>query len=122
MVFFFFKTWCLEGSTPPQKDGPPLWGLPLSYNNFNRPTSLLPQVPWQASYIVSFYPQYILNFFTSLFTSHPDQRNPLLTTDRSENTFESVSSREFLPITRKILKSSVIKVSKCKVQETTEVI
>ena len=41
---FFFKTWCLEGLTPHKKDGPPLCELPPSYNNFNRPNSLLPQV------------------------------------------------------------------------------
>ena len=68
---------CLEGSTLPTRDGPLICGLPHSYNNFNLPTTLLSQVPliWQASYIVSFYPQYILNFFTSLFTWPPGQRN-----------------------------------------------
>ena len=73
MVRFFFKTPCLEGSTLPKKDGS---DLPPSHN-CNRPTSLLPQVPliWQASYIVSFCPQYILNFFFSLFTWYPGQRN-----------------------------------------------
>ena len=73
----FFKTWCLEGLTPHKKDGSPLCDLPPSYNNFNRPTSLLPQVHlnWQASYKVFFYPHYILNFFTSLFTWPRDQRH-----------------------------------------------
>ena len=70
---------CLEGSTLPTRDGPLICGLPHSYNNFNLPTTLLSQVPliWQASYIVSFYPQYILNFFTSPFTWPPGQRNSL---------------------------------------------
>ena len=70
---------CLKGWNPPTRDGPLLCCLPHSYNNFNLPTSLLSQVPliWQASYIVSFYPQYILNFFTSLFTWPPGQRNSL---------------------------------------------
>ena len=45
-----------------------------------------------------------------------------LTLDASKNTFQSVPSPEFLPITRQILKSSVIKVLKYKVQDTTEVI
>ena len=76
MIRFFFKVWRLDRSTAPTKDGPPLCDLPPSYN-FNRPTYLLPQVPiiWQSSYIVSFYPQYMLNFFTSPFAWLPDQRN-----------------------------------------------
>ena len=71
--------WCLEGSTPPTRDGPLLCSLSHSYNNFNLPTSLLSQVPliWQASYIVFFYLKYLLNFFTSLYTSTPGQRNSL---------------------------------------------
>ena len=40
---FFFKAWCLEGSTAPEMHGPPLCGLTLSYN-FNRPASLLPHM------------------------------------------------------------------------------
>ena len=115
---------CLEGSTLPTRDGPLICGLPHSYNNFNLPTTLLSQVPliWQASYIVSFYPQYILNFFTSLFIWLPGQRNVPPHLDTSKNTFQSIPSPEFLLVTRKILKGSIIKASKCKVQDTTEVI
>ena len=120
---FLFKKWCLDMSTTPKKDGPWLSGLPSSYN-FNRHTSLLPQVPltWQAPYIVSFYHQHILNFFTSLFICPLGKGIPHLTLDTSKNTFESASSPEFLPITRQILYSSIIKASKYKIQDTTHVI
>ena len=73
--FFSLRHVVYRGQLPPKKDGPPLCGLPPSYNNCKCPTSLLLQVPWQASYIVSFYPQYILNFFTSLLSWSPGQRN-----------------------------------------------
>ena len=66
-------SWCLEGSTPPTRDGPLLCSLSHSYNKFNLPTSLLSQVPliWQVSYIVFFYLKYLLDVFTSLYTSPP---------------------------------------------------
>ena len=59
--------WCLEASTRPTEDGPLLCGLPYFVS---------PQVPLicQVSNIVSFYPQYILNSLTSLFTWHPAQK------------------------------------------------
>ena len=104
---------------PKQKDGCPLSGLQPSYN-FNCPTSLRPQVLliWQASCIVSFYPQYTLN----LFTWPPGQGNFPPHLDTWKNAFESVTSQDFLPMTRQILKKFIIKVSKFKVQDTTEVI
>ena len=88
--------------SPPlsEKDGAPRWGLPPLYNNFILPTSLLPQVPiiWKAPYIVSFYPQYIINVFNSLASPLVHQKNP----------FEVYLLQEW-PITRQILKSPVIK-------------
>ena len=47
---------------------------------------------------------------------------PHLTLDTSKKTFESVPPQRFLPLTRQILKSSMIKASKYKVENTTEVI
>ena len=117
MYVSFFKTWCLEGSILLKKDGSPLCGLASSYTNFNRPSSSLRKVQLvlQASYIVSFYPHFILNFFTSLFTLPPGQRTLHLTLDTSKNTFENVPSLEFLRVTWQISKKSVVTTSKYKV-------
>ena len=130
--FFSFLPWttvswlskisrCLGVNSPPTKDGPLLCGLTHSYNNFNLPTSLLSQVRLicHTPYIVSLYPQYILNFFTSLFTWPPGQWNSF--TSPLKHLWKYTFSR-ILIITRQILKSSIIKASKYKVQDTTEVI
>ena len=101
--------------SPPlsEKDGAPRWGLPPSYNNFNLPTPLLPQAPiiWKAPYIVSFYPQYIINVFSSLTSPLAPQKNP----------FERVPSPG-MTHNYTNLKEPYNKGSKYKVQVTTEII
>ena len=41
-LLFFFKTWCLEGLTPPIKDGPPLW-LAVTLQSFKPPPLWSPE-------------------------------------------------------------------------------